>query len=56
MRTIVTGATGFVGANLARRLLKDGHEVCLFLRSGYTPWRIDEIRDHVQIHLIDINR
>ncbi len=55
MRAIVTGATGFVGANLARRLLKDGHEVHLFLRSGYTRWRIDEIRDHVQIRLIDIN-
>jgi nucleoside-diphosphate-sugar epimerase len=33
-RVIITGASGFVGANLARRLVADGHEVHLFLRPG----------------------
>jgi len=28
-RVILTGGTGFVGANRARRLLRDGHEVHL---------------------------
>ena len=27
MRTIVTGGAGFVGTNLIKRLLKDGHDV-----------------------------
>ena len=49
-RVIVTGATGFVGANLARRLLRDGHEVHLLLRAGYQPWRIAEIRGDVHLH------
>ena len=27
MKALVTGATGFIGGNLVRELLKDGHEV-----------------------------
>ncbi len=47
-RTLLTGATGFVGANLARRLLRDGHEVHLLIRPAARTWRIDDIRPHVQ--------
>jgi nucleoside-diphosphate-sugar epimerase len=53
-RTLVTGATGFVGANLARRLLRDGHEVHLLVRPGHTGWRIAEIRDAVAVHEVDL--
>lgn len=52
-RVIVTGATGFVGANLARRLLRDGHEVHLLVRPQYAAWRIEEIRAHVQLHEVN---
>ncbi len=52
-RVVVTGATGFVGANLTRRLLRDGHEVHLLVRPGHASWRIDEIRADVQIHTVD---
>jgi UDP-glucose 4-epimerase len=53
-RAIVTGASGFVGANLARRLLRDGHEVHLLLRQTHDPWRIDEILGDVAVHEADL--
>jgi nucleoside-diphosphate-sugar epimerase len=53
-RTLVTGATGFVGANLTRRLLRDGHEVHLLLRPGHAPWRVKAIRDDVHMHIAEL--
>lgn len=53
-RVIITGATGFVGANLARRLLEAGHQLHLLVRPGYTAWRIDAIRQAVHLHEIEL--
>ena len=46
----MTGAAGFVGANLVRRLLADGHEVNVLLRSGSDRWRLDDIERELRIH------
>lgn len=51
---LLTGGTGFVGANLARRLLRDGHRVHLLVRPGHQPWRIEAIRGDVALHLADL--
>lgn len=53
-RIILTGATGFVGSNLARRLLRDGHKLHLLVRPGYNSWRIEEIRDDVYLHEVEL--
>lgn len=52
---MLTGATGFVGANLARRLLREGHNVHLLVRPGYTRWRIADIQAEVELHEIELS-
>jgi nucleoside-diphosphate-sugar epimerase len=51
---LLTGATGFVGANLARRLLGDGHEVHVLVRPGRDQWRLEEIRQALVVHEVDL--
>lgn len=48
-RILITGASGFVGANLARRMLKDGHKVSLILREESQTWRLDDISSELEI-------
>jgi nucleoside-diphosphate-sugar epimerase len=51
MKTVaMTGGTGFVGANLARRLVRDGHKLHLLVRPGYSPWRLTGLPDS-EIHV-----
>lgn len=42
-RALVTGGTGFVGSNLVRRLLDEGHEVGLLVRKSHDPWRLADV-------------
>lgn len=53
-RIIVTGANGFVGANLVRHLLGAGHAVHVLVRPQDHFWRLDDIRSSIQIHEIDV--
>ena len=53
-RTLVTGATGFVGANLAMRLLRDGYDVHLLVRPGSDRWRIAPLERNAPIYEVDL--
>ncbi len=53
-KVLITGASGFVGANLARFMVQSGHEVHLMLRSKHLDWRLEDIRDHVAIAFADL--
>lgn len=54
-RVLVTGATGFIGANLARRLVLDKHDVHLLVRPADARWRIDPIADKVHLHEVTLH-
>lgn len=47
-RILITGATGFINANLARRMLAEGHDVGLLLRKQSNLSRIKDILPKVQ--------
>jgi dolichol-phosphate mannosyltransferase len=55
-RCLITGASGFVGANLVRRLLREGHETHVLLRPEHQAWRLDEIASQLHAHPIDLTQ
>lgn len=54
-RVLITGASGFVGANLARRLLHDSYEVHLLLRNDRDNWRLRDINSECRITIGDVS-
>jgi UDP-glucose 4-epimerase len=52
--TLVTGAGGFVGANMVRRLLSGGAHVHAIVRHSTDPWRLRDVRDRITIHAVDL--
>ena len=50
----MTGGAGFVGANLARRLLADGHETVVLARPGGDRWRLAGLEREVEIVDLDL--
>jgi nucleoside-diphosphate-sugar epimerase len=53
-RSLVTGAAGFIGAALARRLVARGDTVTALAGPGSDPWRLDQLRDDAHVLEVDL--
>jgi len=48
-RFLVTGAGGFIGASLVRRLLDDGGDVSILIREETDPWRLADFLPRLRV-------
>lgn len=54
MRCLVTGAAGFIGANLVRTLLDLGHEVRGIVSPQSDTWRVSELNERMPLLRVDL--
>jgi UDP-glucose 4-epimerase len=54
MKALVTGAGGFVGANLVAHLLNLGHEPVAILRPGGSGWRLEGVAAQARTEFVDL--
>lgn len=53
---LITGASGFVGANLLRRLIQKmpAKNINILLRKNSNTWRINDLLKKVSVHFVDL--
>jgi len=53
-KILITGATGFIGSHLTRKLIKEGFEVCIIKRENSNTWRICDLMNKLSIYNADL--
>ncbi len=53
-KVLITGATGFIGANLVRMALKEGSEVYIITRKESDKWRINDVLTYIVEYNADL--
>jgi len=51
---LITGASGFIGANLTRHFLKRGANISILKRRQSNLWRIYDIKNRISIYNVDL--
>ncbi len=53
-KIFITGGGGFIGANLARKLVEQKYQVHLLLKKSTNPWRLKDLRSKIHVHTLDL--
>lgn len=53
-KILISGATGFIGANLTRKLIKEDCEVHILNRKNSNLWRVKDIISKIHTHEVDL--
>jgi nucleoside-diphosphate-sugar epimerase len=53
-KVLITGATGFIGANLTRTFLEKGADVSILTREKSNKWRIEDILCNLSEYCVDL--
>jgi UDP-glucose 4-epimerase len=53
MRILITGATGFIGSNLCKKLVSEGHDVAILSRNESSFERIIDVFEKINVIYVD---
>ena len=53
-KILITGAAGFIGSHLTRRLIQEGFEVGIIKRENSNTWRIKDLSDKIVAYDVDL--
>jgi nucleoside-diphosphate-sugar epimerase len=56
VKILITGAAGFIGANLTRKLIKTENETNILIKETSDLWRINDIISNCNVHKIDLKK
>ena len=56
VKILITGAAGFIGANLTRKLIKTGNEINILIKETSNLWRINDVVSNCNVHKIDLKK
>ena len=51
---LITGSTGFIGANLTRKLVNLGYKIVIIVRPNSNLWRIEDLKKNLSIYKADL--
>jgi len=54
-KILITGGTGFIGANLTHMLLREKHEIHLLIKKSSNMWRLKNVQKKIKFHELDLS-